>query len=129
MNKQKKKFRLFDAVLMAVVVVLVVESAAPAAAIGPSQFFWWIFLLILFFIPYGLISSELGTTYVGDGGLYDWVKQAFGRRWGGRLAWLYWLNYPLWMASLGVLFVEVASQIFSVHFNTFWTIVTELGFV
>lgn len=129
MNKQKKKFRLFDAVLMAVVVVLVVESAAPAAAIGPSQFFWWIFLLILFFIPYGLISSELGTTYVGDGGLYDWVKQAFGRRWGGRLAWLYWLNYPLWMASLGVLFAEVAGQIFGVHFNTFWTIIIELAFV
>lgn len=37
---EKKKFKLFDAVLMSVVVVLVVESAAPAAAIGPSQFFW-----------------------------------------------------------------------------------------
>lgn len=34
--KEKKKFRLFDAVLMAVVVILVVESAAPAAAIGSS---------------------------------------------------------------------------------------------
>ena len=30
--KEKKKFRLFDAVLMAVVVILVVESAAPAAS-------------------------------------------------------------------------------------------------
>lgn len=129
MKKNKKKFRLFDAVLMAVVVVLVVESAAPAAAIGPSQFFWWIFLLILFFIPYGLISSELGTTYVGDGGLYDWVKQAFGRRWGGRLAWLYWINYPLWMASLAVLFSEVASQIFKVHLNIAWTMVIQLLFV
>ena len=59
---------------MSVVVIMVVESVAPAAAIGPSQFFWWIFLLILFFILYGLISSELGTTYTGDGGLYDWVR-------------------------------------------------------
>ena len=84
--KEKKKFRLFDAVLMAVVVILVVESAAPAAAIGSSQFFWWGLLLILFFLPYGLISAELGTTYDGEGGIYDWVKKAYGRKWGARVA-------------------------------------------
>jgi len=126
---EKKKFRLFDAVLMSVVVIMVVESVAPAAAIGPSQFFWWIFLLILFFIPYGLISSELGTTYTGDGGLYDWVRQAFGQRWGGRLAWLYWINYPLWMASLAVLFVQVSDQIFNIKLNTLGSIIVQLVFV
>jgi len=114
---------------MSVVVIMVVESVAPAAAIGPSQFFWWIFLLILFFIPYGLISSELGTTYTGDGGLYDWVRQAFGQRWGGRLAWLYWINYPLWMASLAVLFVQVSDQIFNIKLNTLGSIIVQLVFV
>ncbi len=84
--QKKKKFRLFDAVLMAVVVVLVVESAAPAAAIGPSQFFWWGALLLFFFLPYGLISAELGTTYNDEGGIYDWVRRAFGHKWGGRAA-------------------------------------------
>jgi glutamate:GABA antiporter len=127
--KEKKKFRLFDAVLMAVVVVMVVESVAPAAAIGNSQFFWWIFLLILFFIPYGLISSELGTTYAGEGGLYDWVKQAFGSRWGGRLAWAYWVNYPIWMASLAVLFVQVGEQILGIHLSTPVNVGIQLLFV
>ncbi|WP_056977329.1 APC family permease [Lentilactobacillus senioris] len=129
MTNGKKKFRLFDAVLMAVVVVLVVESAAPAAAIGTSQFFWWIFLLILFFLPYGLISSELGTAYAGDGGLYDWVKQAFGARWGGRLAWFYWINYPIWMASLAVLFFQTAEKIFGLHLSTAVSIIVQLIFV
>ncbi|ANZ65538.1 amino acid:proton antiporter (plasmid) [Secundilactobacillus paracollinoides] len=129
MENGKKKFRLFDAVLMSVVVILVVESAAPGAAIGTSQFFWWIFLLILFFLPYGLISSELGTAYTGDGGLYDWVKQAFGSRWGGRLAWVYWINYPIWMASLAVLFSQVAGTIFGLHLSTFASILIELVFV
>lgn len=128
-GKPKKKFRLFDAVLMSVVVIMVVESVAPAAAIGTSQFFWWIFLLILFFLPYGLISSELGTTYVGDGGLYDWVKQAFGARWGGRLAWVYWINYPIWMASLAVLFAQVAGTLLGIHMNTWVAMVVQLAFV
>lgn len=124
-----KKFHLFDAVLMSVVVILVVESIAPAAAIGTSQYFWWIFLLIFFFIPYGLISSELGAAYNGDGGLYDWVKNAFGIRWGGRLAWLYWINYPIWMASLAVLFEQVITQIFSIQINTWIAVLIELVFV
>lgn len=128
-GKPKKKFRLFDAVLMSVVVIMVVESVAPAAAIGTSQFFWWIFLLILFFVPYGLISSELGTTYVGEGGLYDWVKQAFGSRWGGRLAWVYWINYPIWMASLAVLFAQVADTIFGIHMNLWVSMIVQLLFV
>lgn len=126
---EKKKFRLFDAVLMAVVVILVVESAAPAAAIGSSQFFWWGLLLILFFLPYGLISAELGTTYEGDGGIYDWVKKAFGRRWGGRVAWFYWINFPIWMASLAVLFQEVLSQIFQIQLHLFVTIGIQLLFI
>lgn len=127
--KPKKQFRLFDAVLMSVVVILTVESVAPAAAIGPSQFFWWIFLLIFFFLPYGLISSELGTAYAGDGGIYDWVKQAFGDRWGGRLAFLYWINYPLWMASLAVLFTNIINQITSIHLNMWVTMAIQLLFI
>ncbi len=126
---EKKKFRLFDAVLMAVCVILVVESAAPAAAIGPSQFFWWISLLILFFLPYGLISAELGTTYEDEGGIYDWVKRAFGHRMGARVAWLYWINYPIWMASLAVLIVEVSSQIFEIQIGTWASVFIQLAFV
>ena len=127
--QEKKQFRLFDAVLMSVVVVLVVESAAPAAAIGPSQFFWWGALLLFFFLPYGLISAELGTTYNDEGGIYDWVKRAFGRKWGGRAAWLYWINFPIWMASLAVLFNEVIEQIFRVKIGTGMGIGIELLFI
>lgn len=129
MESQQKKFKLFDAVLMSVVVVMVVESVAPAAAIGPSQFFWWALLLILFFVPYGLISSELGTTYAGDGGLYYWVRRAFGPRWGARLAWIYWINYPFWMAGLAVLFTQVGQRIFGRHLGTGGAIIGELLFI
>ncbi len=112
--EEKKKFRLLDAVLAAVCIILVVEAAAPAAAIGNSQYFWWIFLLISFFLPYGLVSAELGTTYEDEGGLFEWVKRAYGRKWGSRAAWYYWINYPIWVASLAVLFTTVIDQIFGI---------------
>ena len=72
-----KKFNLFSVILSVICVVFVAEAAAPVAALGNSQFFWWIFMFIFFLIPYGLIASELGTTYEGDGGIYDWINKAF----------------------------------------------------
>ncbi len=107
MVKKKKQFKLFDAVLAAVCIVLVVEAAAPAAAIGPMQYIWWAVMLVAFFLPYGMISAELGTAYDDEGGLYDWVKRAFGRKNGARVAWYYWVNFPLWMASLAVMFTDI----------------------
>ena len=100
--EKKKKFRLFDAILATVCITLVAESVMPTAAIGNSQYFWWIFLIIAFCIPYGMISAELGTTYQSEGGMYDWVKRAFGAKWASRVAWNYWINFPLWIASLAV---------------------------
>lgn len=83
----KKKFKLLDVILSVICVVFVAEAIAPAAAIGNQQFFWWIFLIITFLLPYGLIVSELGTAYADDeGGLYDWVRRAFGDKWGAASA-------------------------------------------
>lgn len=125
----KKKFSLFSAVLSVICVVFVAEAAAPVAAIGNSQFFWWIFLLVAFLLPYGLISSELGTTYIGEGGIYDWVTKAFGHKWGSRVSWYYWINFPLWLASLAVMTPTLLETITGYHFSTLTSIITELIFI
>ncbi|EHJ52135.1 APC family permease [Streptococcus macacae] len=125
----KKKFNLFSAVLSVICVVFVAEAAAPVAAIGNSQFFWWLFLLIAFLLPYGLISSELGTAYIGDGGIYDWVTKAFGHKWGARVAWYYWINFPLWLASLAVMTPGLLTTVTGYSFSTFEAIVVELIFI
>lgn len=126
--EQKKKFSLMSAILSVICVVFVAEAAAPVAAIGNSQFFWWIFLLIAFLLPYGLISSELGTTYIGDGGIYDWVTKAYGHRWGSRVSWYYWINFPLWLASLAVMCPELLTTITGIEFSTIPSIIIQLAF-
>ena len=124
-----KKFRLIDAILSVITVVFVAEAAAPAAAIGNSQFFWWIFLIIAFLLPYGLVVSELGTTYDDEGGLYDWVRRAFGDKWGSRVSWYYWINFPLWMASLAFLFPETIALLTGVELGLLPSLAIELAFV
>ena len=126
---EKKKFKMLDAILTVICVVFVAEAAAPVAAIGNSQYFWWIFMMICFLLPYGFISSELGTTYTGDGGLYDWVTKAYGHKMGSRCAWYYWINFPLWMASLAVVFPPMITTITGIELPTIVSILIELAFI
>lgn len=128
-NGKNKKFRMMDVILTVICVVFVAEAAAPAAEIGNSQFFWWILLIIAFLLPYGLISSELGTAYQGVGGIYDWVKRAFGDKWGTRVSWYYWVNFPLWMASLAVMFPTTLNSAFGLQIGPVLSMVIELVFI
>ena len=126
----QKKIKLTDIILTVICVVFVAEAAAPVAALGNSQFFWWLFMIVAFLLPYGLISSELGTTYQGDGGLYDWITAAYpGTRWGARAAWWYWLNFPLWMASLAVMIPDLVTIVFGVEIGLGLSLVLQLAFV
>ena len=109
----KKVLRGLDMTLFTVCAILVLDTLAPSAAIGPSTISWWIITLVLFFIPYGLITAELGTTYPDQGGLYVWIKRAFGEKWAARSTWLYWINVALWMPSVYVLFAGMFSQLFA----------------
>lgn len=123
-KKPKYKFRLFSAVLATVCIILVGDAVAPTAAIGNSQYFWWIIMLIGFFVPYGLISAELGTQYPSEGGMYTWVEKAFGSKWASRVAWFYWVNYPLWIASLADLVTTYLMQMLG--FEMTWPIILAI---
>ena len=126
---KKKKFRLVDAILGTVCLTLVCESVMPTAAIGNTQYFWWIFLLIAFCLPYGMITAELGTTYPSEGGMYDWVKRAFGPKWAGRVAWNYWINFPLWIASLAVAVTDIIAGMFNIELSVLSLLVIQLVYV
>lgn len=124
---KKKKFRLVDAVLATVCITLVAESVMPTAAIGNSQYFWWLFLIIAFCVPYGMIAAELSTTYPSEAGLYDWVKRAFGAKWAGRVAWNYWVNFPLWISSLATAITTILAGLLG--FELSWLIVLAIQLV
>lgn len=127
--EKKKKFRLFDAILGTVCLTLVCESVMPTAAIGNTQYAWWILLLIGFCLPYGMISAELGTTYPSEGGMYDWVKRAFGPKWAGRVAWNYWVNFPLWIASLATAVTDIICGMFAVELSIWWILLIQLAYI
>lgn len=126
---KKRKFKLMDAILGTVCLTLVCESVMPTAAIGNTQYFWWILLLVCFCLPYGMITAELGTTYPSEGGMYDWVKRAFGPKWAGRVAWNYWINFPLWISSLAVAVTDIIAGMFGVELSIVTLLCIQLLYI
>ncbi len=129
MPKKKYKFRLFSAVLATVCIILVGDAVAPTAAIGNSMYLWWAVMLIGFFVPYALISAELGTQYPSEGGMYTWIKKAFGKKWASRVAWFYWVNYPLWIASLADLITTMLMQMFGIEMEMWMVLAIQVFYI
>lgn len=129
MPKKKYKFRLMSAVFATVCIILVGDAVAPTAAIGNSMYVWWAIMLIGFFVPYALISAELGTQYPSEGGMYTWIKKAFGKKWAGRVAWFYWVNFPLWIASLADLITTMIMQMFGIEMEMWMVLAIQLFYI
>ncbi|WP_028865868.1 APC family permease [Psychromonas aquimarina] len=108
--------------LFSLCAVIVVDTLTASASIGVSAVGWWLLTFVVFVIPYGLITSELSTSYPGDGGIYDWVKQAFGYKWAVRTTWFYWINVGLWMPAVYIMFAGMFAELFMPDLSIAWQI-------
>lgn len=97
---ENKKVSLTSTVLFTVCSILVLDSFVAPAIIGVSSITVWIISAIIFFIPYGLLSAELGSTYPDDGGIVSWVGRAFGEFPSVLVGWMYWVNVAFWMPAV-----------------------------
>jgi len=101
-----------DLVLFTVCAILTIDTLASSAAMGYAWFSWWVITMIVFFIPYGLITAELGSAWPGEGGVYVWVREAFGPKWGSFVAWMYWINNAYWIPSVYLIFAGTFGEMF-----------------
>ena len=74
----------------------------PAAALfGSTLIFFFLLGSIIFLIPIALISAELASTWPEEeGGVYSWVKHAFGDTMAFFTIWLQWINTLVWYPTI-----------------------------
>ena len=116
-NSHKKTLNAADVTLYTVSAVLLVDQIAMSAAVGEAAIFWWLAVIVLFLIPNTLVTAELGTAYPQQGGIYAWVRDAFGTRWGARITWQYWINIALWMPAVYIMFSGIFAALFMPDFS------------
>ena len=111
--KLQKHFGRFDMLFFLICTLVGLDTLGAVASNGAQGFTWLIFLAVVFFVPYALLTAELGSTFTEEGGAYIWVKLAFGRLTGAVAAILYWLSNPIWLGgSLTITAVTTFNEFF-----------------
>lgn len=99
-----------DVVLLYAIAVVSLQWLSTAAQIGPASLLLWLLALLVFFVPSGLAVMELSSRYDGEGGLYIWVKHAFGDVHGFVAGWAYVVSNLVFFPTLLLFIAGIASH-------------------
>ncbi|MCM1021747.1 MAG: amino acid permease [Muribaculum sp.] len=80
--------------------ILSLRGLPSEAKFGVQSVFYYIFAAVVFLLPYSLVCAELASTYTRSGGLYRWVSEAFGPRWGWTAMYLEWQTIIIWFPTV-----------------------------
>lgn len=98
---KSKRVTVFTLCLMTVAAVVSLRGLPMMAAEGMSMIFYILFATLVFLLPASLVSAELGSAFSNkQGGVYTWVKEAFGPRWGFVAIWLQWIQNVVWYPTV-----------------------------
>ncbi len=84
-----------------------------SAELGFSLVFFYLLAAIFFFIPSGLISAELATGWSSTGGIYVWIREAFGKKIALIMIWLNWMYNIFWYPTILALLAGVLTYFFN----------------
>ncbi len=91
---------LFTLVMLNIAAIASLRGLPAMAEYGLSSIFYYLFAAFLFFIPTSLISAELASGWPQKGGIYLWVSNAYGPRFGFVAIWLQWIQNVIWYPTV-----------------------------
>ena len=120
--------------IMIITTVISMRGLASQAEFGIQSIFWYLLAGICFLIPFSLVCAELASTYTHSGGLYRWVSEAFGQRWGWTAMYLEWQCLVIWFPAVLMFGAVAVAYIFwpqafdnALSSNKIYTILVVLG--
>jgi amino acid transporter len=110
-----------------------IRNLPTTALFGSELIFFFLLSAVVFLIPVALIAAELSSAWSEEeGGIYDWIKLAFGKHIAFLGIWLQWINtlvwYPTILSFIAGTFsylinpslAENKAYLISVILSTFW---------
>ncbi len=89
----------FSLTMINVAAIISLRNYPMMAHIGWQSIFFYVFAGFGFFIPAALVSAELATGWPSRG-VYTWVKEAFGERWGFVAIWMQWIENVIYYPAV-----------------------------
>jgi len=100
MHQSKKILSVFSLVMINVIAVDSLRTLPLTAKLGMHLVTFYLLAAFVFFIPVALVAAELATAYPSTGGVYIWVREAFGRRAAFLTIWLQWIYNVVWYPTI-----------------------------
>lgn len=94
------KMGVFTLAMINVSAIVSLRGLPAESTYGLSSAFYYIFAAIFFLIPVSLVAAELTTGWPQKGGVFRWVGEAFGPRWGFLAIWLQWIESTIWFPTV-----------------------------
>ncbi len=95
------KLGVFTLAIMNVTAVVSLRGLPSEAVYGLSSAFYYLFAAIVFLIPTSLVAAELAAMFQDkQGGVFRWVGEAFGKKWGFLAIWLQWIESTIWYPTV-----------------------------
>ncbi|MFA5959743.1 MAG: APC family permease [Tatlockia sp.] len=129
MHPTKKVLSVFSLVMINVIAVDSLRTLPMSAKLGLPLVSYYLVAAFAFFIPIALVAAELATAYPNTGGLYVWVREAFGRRAGFITIWLQWIYNVVWYPTILAFIAATLSYLFAPELanNKVYLLLTTLG--
>ena len=99
--------------LLTVAAVLSLRNLPSEAEYGYSVIFYITMAAVCFFVPSALVSAELASSWPEDGGVYLWVKEAFGPKWGFVAVFMQWVENLPWFPAVLTFVASSAAYVFN----------------
>lgn len=86
--------------VMIITTILSLRGLPSEAKYGIQSIFYYLFAAIVFLLPFSLVCAELASTWTKSGGLYRWISEAFGPRWGWVAMYFEWQMVIIWFPTV-----------------------------
>ena len=86
--------------IMNFMTVVSLRGLPAQAEYGLVSIFYYVFAAVVFLIPTALVAAELASTFPKQGGVFRWVGEAFGPRWGFAAVYWQWQAWVLWLPAV-----------------------------
>jgi amino acid transporter len=112
-SKKRYKLSLLTFTLITGAALLQTRDYPTMAETGWNTIIFNFLAVIMFLIPCALVAAELATGWPGEGGVYTWVKEAFGEHWGFTASWLQWFQMTIAFITILAFIAGVLAYIFN----------------
>jgi putative glutamate/gamma-aminobutyrate antiporter len=113
MSKVPRALSVFALAMINIAAIGSVKNWPVMAEFGFASIFFFLLAALVFFIPASLVSAELATGWPKLGGVFVWVKEAFGHRTGFLAIWLMWIENVIWYPTVLAFIAATIAYIFS----------------